>query len=256
MAHQQLPPVHALGFEYVAAPYATRRADGNEESLLYRIVGTADGTQLSYDPPQPNAPATLSLGQKVDFEATGAFRMASQDNAHPFAITQSMSGAFVKSKSRPGITPSLPVLNVYQDYPSFQDEWLHWSLGDPDLVVVFPPAQWLTHYAFFTDPTYGLTTLTFTRAKKPDGKFADVNLDCLGVLQGWKPVDSADAYEYLTADIWSQAQSVNGCTNGRHYASSDGPFGLVVWGLDAYASYGYPAGGNVGQINDVVVPVR
>jgi hypothetical protein len=27
-----------------------------------------------------------------------------------------------------------------------------------------------------------------------------------------------------------------------------------VWGTDFYASYGYPAGGNIGTINEVVVP--
>jgi len=35
---------------------------------------------------------------------------------------------------------------------------------------------------------------------------------------------------------------------------SDGPFGIVVWGLDAYSSYAYPAGGNAAQLTDLVVP--
>jgi hypothetical protein len=36
-------------------------------------------------------------------------------------------------------------------------------------------------------------------------------------------------------------------------AESNAPFGIVTWGTDYYASYGYPAGGNVGAINRVVV---
>lgn len=32
-----------------------------------------------------------------------------------------------------------------------------------------------------------------------------------------------------------------------------GAFGITVWGTDYYASYCYPAGGNVGAINNVVV---
>ena len=44
------------------------------------------------------------------------------------------------------------------------------------------------------------------------------------------------------------------CDNGPHTASSAAPFGLVVWGLDEWASYGYPAGGNIGPINSVIVP--
>ena len=39
-----------------------------------------------------------------------------------------------------------------------------------------------------------------------------------------------------------------------HTATSSGPFGLTVWGLDNFASYAYPAGGNVASINTVVVP--
>jgi hypothetical protein len=37
-------------------------------------------------------------------------------------------------------------------------------------------------------------------------------------------------------------------------ADSDGPFGVVVWGLDSLASYAYAAGGNVRALNAVVVP--
>jgi hypothetical protein len=38
------------------------------------------------------------------------------------------------------------------------------------------------------------------------------------------------------------------CVNGHHSAESAAPFGIVVWGTDAYASYGYPAGGNARQL--------
>jgi len=46
---------------------------------------------------------------------------------------------------------------------------------------------------------------------------------------------------------------VGNCTNGRHSASSAGAFTIMVWGLANFASYAYPAGGNVGKINPVVV---
>jgi hypothetical protein len=51
----------------------------------------------------------------------------------------------------------------------------------------------------------------------------------------------------------SFAPSSPGCDASRHEISSDGRFGVMVWGTDYYASYGYPAGGNVGTINEVVV---
>ena len=99
--------------------------------------------------------------------------------------------------------------------------------------------------------------VTVVRKRTASG-FKDVRIDCLGTLSGWQAVDSAGDYQYTTADL----RRVNGrdgdasvltCSNGGHVADGDGPFGLVVWGLDYCASYGYPAGGNVATINTVVV---
>jgi hypothetical protein len=46
---------------------------------------------------------------------------------------------------------------------------------------------------------------------------------------------------------------VNGCKNGHHLAESEGPFGLVVWGLDSYSSYAYPAGGSALALTDIII---
>jgi hypothetical protein len=66
-AHQQIPPIRALGSEYVGAPFRSRIAI--PESVPYRFVGLVDGTTLSYDPPQPSAPVSLDEGAVADFEA-------------------------------------------------------------------------------------------------------------------------------------------------------------------------------------------
>lgn len=92
------------------------------------------------------------------------------------------------------------------------------------------------------------------RVKTSSG-FKDVNVDCIGNVQGWKPIGAGGKYEYAYADIVKGGQPQgNNCQNGPHTASSDGPFGLTVWGLDSAASYGYPAGGNVASINTVYIP--
>src|SRR5690606_4763173 len=100
-AHQQVPPVSALGHEYVASPFPDR---GNlEESLWYRIVGAVDQTELSYDPPVPSAPASIGLGEVIDFEATNAFRVTSQGQDNPFYLAQMMPGClFSENPSRYG----------------------------------------------------------------------------------------------------------------------------------------------------------
>ncbi|CAN5386951.1 hypothetical protein BH11MYX1_BH11MYX1_39530 [soil metagenome] len=59
-------------------------------------------------------------------------------------------------------------------------------------------------------------------------------------------------YEMTRVDL-QRVQAVGSCTNGRHTASSGSAFTIMVWGLAEFASYAYPAGGNVGKINPVVV---
>ncbi|MBI2394181.1 MAG: IgGFc-binding protein [Deltaproteobacteria bacterium] len=235
--HQMIAPVSALGSEYAAAPYVTRRADLAPESVLYRIVGTVDGTTLELDPPIEGAPAALSRGTVASFETTRSFVVKSQDANHPFYLGQMMSGAQVTSGSRPGATVSIG---------------LPLDLGDEEFVSVLPPAQFLTKYVFFTDPTYSTTNLVLTRVKGPSG-FADVTLKCLGVVGGWKPLGKSGRYESAEVDLVRAGKGVGACSNGPQVAESAGRFGLVVWGTDTYSSYAYPGGGNVGSINTVVV---
>jgi hypothetical protein len=48
---------------------------------------------------------------------------------------------------------------------------------------------------------------------------------------------------------------VAGCGASRRLTENDGPFGVVVWGADSAASYGYPAGSDISKINEVTLPV-
>ncbi|MCA9661939.1 MAG: IgGFc-binding protein, partial [Myxococcales bacterium] len=234
--HQQNIAIDALGFAYVAAPYETRRKDLAPEEVDYRFVGVVDGTTLSYDPPQPGAPTTLAKGEVVDFASADPFLVRAQDDQHPFALAQLMDTANLPGGTRPGATA--------MGYPPM--------LGDEEFVIVLPPAQFLRRYVFFTDPTYPTTNLVITRAKK-DGVFAPVEVDCLGEIDGWQAVGAGGLYEVTTVDLMRADVGVNGCENGLHMAESAGPFGLVVWGLDSYSSYAYPAGGSAAALSDVVV---
>lgn len=237
--HELVPPVSALGSEYAVSPYTTRRADLSPESELYRIVATVDGTRLTFDPPVASAPTALNGGELGDFETTAAFVVTSQDNAHPFFIAQEMPGCNVSSGSRPGIDPGAP--------------WAASNcLGDEDDVGVIPSSQWLSRYAFFTDPSYSTTNIVLTRVKTAAG-FKDVTLDCVGTVGGWRTVDSNGRYQFTNVDLVRAGANVGACDNGPHLAHSEQSFGLTVWGLDSYASYGYPAGGNFRTINPVIV---
>jgi hypothetical protein len=242
--HQQIPPVRALGSEYVGVRYRNRY-DGQEETPPWRIIGAAKGTVLTWEPSVPSgAPTTLDLGQVTQFSASGPFVVKSQDGQHPFYMSGHMTGAGAFD-------------------PDTKD-----GRGDPEFVNVIPPGEYLPSYVFFTDPTYSETNLVLVRAKGKDGTFADVNLDCAGVLGGWQPIGSSKTYEYTRTDLVRHNFAPQGkCDNGRHEIHSTNPFGLTVWGWGSaetgnvgvgfntqYVSYAYPGGANVQPINSVVIP--
>ncbi|MFT3693572.1 MAG: IgGFc-binding protein [Kofleriaceae bacterium] len=235
-AHQEIPPVKAMGYRYAAVRYRNRFA-GNEESVPWRMVGGVDGTQLTYSPAAPaGAPTTLNLGQIAQFNAPGPFYVTSQDTDHPFYMSAHMTGC--------------------ASFGNDED-----CRGDAEFVNVVPPDQYLSSYTFFTDPTYSETNLVFTREKK-NGVFSDVTIDCSGTITNWQPVDSSDTIEFARLDlVTGNFAPVGQCNNGLHVASSTQPFGLVVWGWGSAASsfntlavsYAYPAGASVKPINNVVI---
>ena len=46
------------------------------------------------------------------------------------------------------------------------------------------------------------------------------------------------------------------CGGGRREVKSDGPIGVTVWGFGFAASYAYPAGAGLREINAVAAEVR
>jgi hypothetical protein len=226
-AEQMIPPVHALGNEYVGVPPRPRVP---VDQGIWRVVGVVDGTFLSYSTSVVGAPNTLNLGQSVQFVTDQPFVVKSQGNDHPFMLFTYMSG----SQWKPGLD----------------------GYGDADFVISVPPAQYLSDYVFFADPTYPETNLVLVREKAMNA-FQPVTLDCLGTVGGWQPVGN---YEWARVDlIRHDFQNVGGCSTGRHEIKSAGPFGLWVWGwgtpettsFTSNVSYGYPGGMNVSQINTV-----
>jgi hypothetical protein len=245
-AEQQIPPVRALGHEYAAVVHRPRTS--NPEPTPYRFIGAVEGTVLSYEPPV-GGPATLGVGELVEFTAAEPFVVRSQDAEHPFLVLAYMVGA-------DGVS-SL-------DFAGY---------GDPDVARIVPPAQYLDRYVFFTDPTYPETNLVLVRKRGEEG-FADVTLDCAGTLGGWSPLGSEGLYEFTRFDLVRHDYQPQGnCNTGRRVASSDEPFGLWVWGwgspetqpgrtcinnlpgYSCYVSYAYPAGEGVAGLNGVELPI-
>ncbi len=236
---QMLPPVRALGSEYVGVMYRPR----SMEPAIWRLVGAVDGTTLTYSPSIPGAmdsyPAaatTLNQGDMKEFATGTPFIVTSQDNKHPFMLFEYMAGSSWSGMTNPDGT------------------------GNPDFSVQVPPQQYLSYYVIMTDPTYPETNLVLIRRPDATNTFQDVNIECLtGPITGWQPIGK---YEWTRLDLQTgQFQDVNGCSNGRHQLTSNAPFGLNVWGWGTpgtgtgYVSYSYPGGMNVQPINGVIVPI-
>lgn len=246
-AHQQIPPIRALGSEYVGIRYRNRY-DNIEEATPWRIIGAVDGTTLTWDPVAPTgAPMTLARGQVVEFLTNGPFVVKSQDPKHPFYMSAHMTGGALFDPAQNGKSGPAD------------------GRGDPEFVNVIPPGEFMQSYVLFTDPTYPETNLVVVRARGASG-FKDVTLDCMGTVTGWQAVGTSDQYEYVRIDLSRQNFQPQGkCDNGRHEMKSAGSFGVTVWGWGSaatgsfssqYVSYAYPAGASVLPINDVVVVVR
>lgn len=234
--HQQIAPIHEWSSSYSAVPYKSRRrgldgAVSAAESVFWRIVGAADGTELTYAPAPPaGAPSRLQSGQVVTFSTEQLFSVRSQDTSHPFYMAVYMSGA-----------------DRYR------------TNGDPDYVNVIPDDQFLDRYVFFLDHTYADSQVTIVR-RKDQGVFHDVILDCVGVVTGFQPLDDGGNTEFAWVDMTRARVPVgtaNGtCGYGRHEAHSEGAFALYVWGLDSYASYGFPAGAGSRPTSPYSIVVR
>ena len=266
-AEQMLPPVRALGSEYVAVRYRNR-ANRGEESVPWRLVGAVGSTLLTYDPPQVGAPISIGARQVIEFSATGPFVVKSQDADHPFYVAQYMTGGKIDGNART---------------PEVQTD----GEGDPEFVNAIAPAQYLSRYTFFTDPTYPETNLVVVRVRdRETGLFPDATLDCAGRLGGWQPVGTGGTYEFTRIDLSSgNFQGQNGCNNGVHTIQGSFPgvdgsllspsIGVTVWGwgnpitwppfdeaaqsdprFTRWVSYGYPAGANIKRLNTVVVPAN
>jgi hypothetical protein len=134
--------------------------------------------------------------------------------------------------------------------------------GDPEWVNVVPVEQFLSRYAFYTDPTFPETRLVVVRARR-GRSFYDVSLDCLGTISNWMQATINDDVEYAYVVLSRNAfESPSGCTNGTHTMSSEGPFGVTVWAWGnkevpdydtSYTSYAYPAGAGLRTLNNVAL---
>jgi hypothetical protein len=203
---QTVLPAETLGKHYfVTVPTGP---DGAMVSDIVRIVGNADGTNLTY--PSGNqpagAPATLSAGQVVDLgEVSADFEIQGD---HEFAVVTFMLGASI-------IDPVGP-------------------LGDPSQSNAIAVEQYRYKYVFLAPTDY---TQSFVDIVQPMSAMLTVD----GAASGVTPVAIGSGSGFGIARV----PLGGGQNNGAHVIEASEPVGAQVIGYGSYTSYQYPGGMNL-----------
>jgi hypothetical protein len=215
LEHQMLP-LTAWGQAYIVstAPPASETADDN---VRVRIVGSFDGTLLSYSPSAPpGAPAVINAYETVVFTTTSSFVVTGDK---PFAVAE-----FLMSNEAITVDPT----------PGDPEDNFFW--GDPAMILVPPSAQFQNEYVFQVPAEYASNWVTVLR---PSG--ATVELDGLDVTNDatWKNIGVLDG------TTWQRGHFP--LVFGPHRVESPAPegVGILVAGYDVAVSFGFMGGSGV-----------
>ena len=178
---------------------------GRPGGSVYRILASVDGTEVSRD---GVLQAALDRGQFLEVGPLAGNHEFTANN--PIFVTQFMTG-----NSSPGAV-----------------------LGDPAMVNVIPPDQYLDAYTF---ATVGGSQFVnhFLTIVAPSDSLAELLLD-------GSPVPAA-SFSAIGATGYSAA--VLPLSEGSHTTSSPAPHGITVEGVNNFDSYIYPGGARLAFIN-------
>ncbi|MFH0901170.1 MAG: hypothetical protein V2A73_11130, partial [Pseudomonadota bacterium] len=206
----------------------------------WRIIGTSEHTSIQTSLPDPNDHFYLSFGKSVTFQADRDFVIEADG---PISV-----GQFPSSQEVMGIPPHV---DGGKDPPG----------GDPSFILVPPVEQWRSKYVFLVPNKYAYDFLLMavpvgTKILYDDFPLSTVLQDCeYQPISKFKNSESATEYQAIRCPLsHPTVENPNDPAfqdDGRHELESlDGQaFGLVVFGLDRYVSYGYPGGTNLAVIN-------
>jgi hypothetical protein len=225
LEHQMLP-LSAWGSSYVVTAAAPNSGSA-EDKVRVRIVGSFDGTKLSYSPaPPPGAPATIDAYQTVAFTADSSFVVSADQ---PFSVFE-----FLLSNAVVTVDPT-------PDDDADNGTWP----GDPAMILVPPSAQYQSKYVFLVPKEYAANFVTIVR---PAG--AGVTLDGADVTAdaAWDPVGMHDDTS------WERGHFA--VAGGPHTveAADEAKIGIIVVGYDTAVSFGYAGGSGVEFIAAPPVP--
>jgi hypothetical protein len=215
LEHQMLP-LTAWGTAYIVST-AAPASGSTDDNVRVRIVGSFDGTQLSYSPSPPaGAPAVINAYETVVFTATSSFVVTGDQ---PFAVAE-----FLMSNEAVTVDPT----------PSDPDD--NFFTGDPAMILVPPAVQFRGEYVFQVPAEYAANWVTVLR---PSG--ANVSLD------GADKTNDSTWLDIGTLDGTTWQRGHFPLSFGPHTVSSDADegVGILVAGYDVAVSFGFAGGSGV-----------
>jgi hypothetical protein len=197
-------PVETLRNDYLVT--LPNNSNGSPQQYV-KVVGTQNGTTLTYDPAVSGAPSTLSAGQTVFFKATQHFRVTA---SQPIFV-----GQFMASENN---------FNTSD------------TAGDPAMSAAVATAQFRSTYQFVAPANY---MQNWVNVIAPTGAQVTIDGSAVG---GFHPIGSSSGYGVAYVQLCGG--NAAGCS-GVHNASGNAPFGIEVYGYGSYTSYMYPGGLNL-----------
>lgn len=187
--------------------------DRGLEDDYWRVVAAEDDTKVSTEPSQGEIP-TLNRGEWFEFPSREHFEIISDKPI--------MVGQFLASEQAP--EPNLR--DSYEEGDA--------GIGDPAFILAVPVEQFRQSFVFLAPDKYARDYVTIIAPTSAVVFFDDLP------VERWEPVGDGASWHVARREI----------ADGMHFIESDEPVSVVVYGYDAYVSYGYPAGLNL----DVVDP--
>ncbi len=206
-------PVETLGTDYLVTLPDNTNGKPPTPAQFVKIVGTVDGTTLTYDPPTGyvTAPATTLDAGEVTFFQT-------MQNFHVTATSPIVVAQFMESGTNFGTTD---------------------TSGDPSMSMAVPTSQFQESYGFIAPATW---VQDWVNVIAPTG--ASVTVTDYPTDQTVSSGTAIGASGYYLAYVQVCDNSLKGCT-GYHTASSSSPFGIQIYTYASSTSLMYPGSLNL-----------
>ncbi len=199
---EQLPPLDAWGRAALATPHFTI-TPGSRDTAVVRIIAALPGTDVTIVDALGTRTQTLSSG--VSFEVP---------------LLRPMS-----------ITATQPIMVAQYEHSVNAGQNAQAQLGDPFMMLIPPPEQFDTAYAFQSINYADFRDAHYINIVIPPQGMSSLRLDGAPVGATFNTIPGS-------SHVYAQVH----VTEGSHYIKSDSAFGLYVYGFGVANSYGYPGG--------------